>query len=534
MLGAPATLNKRWLVAILLLALAARLGLFHAAPRAAVFLTDDSNGYWELSRSMDRFGYLRWRYEPEIFRTPGYPVFLRGAQSLEGLTQSFQSVANEDRMIDLAVLLQIVLDVALVGLTCCLGARIACPKAGLVAGFLQAISPLAIGASCRILSDSLYAFAFTIAVLLMVAHLQTGRWRTLIASAIVLGAACYVRPVAQLMAPLFAIAAALSCRGHLARAWRGRLALADSRTGPVSAAGIPMNIGTVRAGKIPTYVGTTRSDAPPDAEPPGEHLPWPRRLLSRLAPACMFLFLFAGCIAPWIVRNVRQADYWGFSSVFGDTLFQFAVPDTLRTTHLFIDPNDPRAHHAESFNRLNLASIERGGFSFERGETPGDKARDRQELAIRVILTHLWAYAKLHAKGCLAFWLPSTDVLEVANMIVGGRGTLGVLHREGLWPAVNHYFGGSWFPIVLAVPIALFTLVQYLAAALGLWRGGRRTHWRIPREVTLLLLLVLFSCLVSGTTGVPRFRVPVEPILNVAAAAGILCLKRRSPGEGEA
>jgi hypothetical protein len=180
-------------------------------------------------------------------------------------------------------------------------------------------------------------------------------------------------------------------------------------------------------------------------------------------------------------------------------------------------------------------------------------------------------------------------VLEVAGLTTGGKGTLDVLHRQGLWAAVRHYFGDNTKAMWLAGAMLLVPLVRYagvLMLVLGKlplpWRRGGQAStpgrrgdaetrglpaeasakvghgegmgngdWlrngtlsavsvpvpvshagRRPAmgaEVWLCLLLVLVAFLLPGPAGHPRFRVPVEPILSVAAAAGwaLLAARRR-------
>jgi hypothetical protein len=275
------------------------------------------------------------------------------------------------------------------------------------------------------------------------------------------------------------------------------------------------------------------------------------RITARTARVVLFLALFAACIAPWVIRNGVRANYWGFSSVFGDTLFHFSAPEVMGHLPLAdqvegfaqvfaTQPGRPPSFAAEDAQIPSTFEVPRDSSSWSGwldrlGEplrrdaniTVGAAARWRQRKALEIISCYPWTYARLHAKGCLAFWLPSTDVLEIAGLTRGGKGTLGVLHEKGPWAAAKNYFGDDWRAIALAVPIALFTLVQYLGGVLGSLRGARRARWRVPAECWLLVLIVLASCLASGTTGVPRFRVPVEPIINLAAAAGLLALFRR-------
>jgi hypothetical protein len=370
-------------------------------------------------------------------------------------------------------------------------------RVGLLAGLLQTLSPLAVGSSCRILSDSLYAFGFTAAVVLAVGFLRSGKGWLLIGAAAALGISCYVRPVALLLTPVFALV---------------------------------MLYRHTSSSSVNSFVG---------------------RIWLRIRPSLAFLAVFVAFIAPWVIRNGVEAEYWGFSSVFGDTLAGFAVRDVV----LQVDANGSHSlARLQEFYRTGRWGIWEGAYEAmppdeyarQLGNSLGEQARLRERRALEIIFAHPWIYAKLHAKGCMAFWLPGTDVLEIAGLTTGNRGTLEVLHKDGLWAATKLYFGDSGWAIALAVPIALFTLVQYLAGLLCVGRGLRGAFRAklgtapIPAgqgqsPVLLLALIAVVSCLVSGTTGTPRFRVPVEPILNIAAAAGIMGLlaRWRKPHAGQ-
>jgi hypothetical protein len=507
-------MKKSHLIFVLLLALAVRAQLFLAGTKnQSGFFTRDSESYLVLAEAI-RFGRefapdYSDRNPPEIFRTPGYPAFIAADESaflaVDRLWDHRPAQDYFDAFLLSVIASQVVIDVLLVGLTCWLGAKLVGAGVGLLAGLLQALSPLAIGASCRYLSDSLYAFVFTAAILFMVAHLQRGRWWSLLAAALALGAACYVRPVAQTLAPVFALVL-LFFRSPRFPADRVR----------------PLGATTTSPCQDPAVVGGCGQQRRNARHP----------ILRRCMTALLFLVIFGACIAPWIVRNGVRADYWSFSSVFGDTLYGFAAKEVAQVA----DPEAAaRLAGQDSYHRGILDAPP--GNSPAREASPGVLARWRQKEALAIISAHPWTYAQLHAKGCLAFWLPGTDALEIVGLTTGNRGTLDVLHKDGLWAATKHYFGDDWKAIALAVPIAIFTLVQYLGGILCVWwglRGRFRAHVRIAPAVWLLVLIVIVSCLVSGTTGTPRFRVPVEPILNVAAAAGIVGLFRRKDGEKSA
>lgn len=488
-------MDKRWqaliLAVILLLALKVRMGLFLSASGGGAFQTPDTEHYVNLASAIlddKAFARYSWRTQspPEIFRTPGYPVFIIGGQEAGetlGLWGPYQSV----------VFCQLILDVALVGLTFWLGLLLVAPWAGLVAALLQAISPLAVASSCRLVSDSLYALCFTASLVLLIKYMRSGRWWMLAASGVVLGLSCYVRPVAIVMAGVI---------GFFLLLWRGR---------------------KIGEGLAPVSADGARS-ANPQAEEKGIPSPverWGKTVLSRFGRAGIFVGVFLACLAPWVLRNIRVADYYGFSSFSSDAMYSFAAADVIARTE-GIDGQTGR-------DRLKRDADE---YAERPGVTVGDAARWRQRKAWEIIGQDPWLYAKIHAKGCLGFWLPgATDVLEIAGLTQGNRDTLEVLKTRGLGAAIEHYFGDNVRAIALAAPMVAFTLVQYVAALICAARGVRR---KVPLEAWMLAAIVLVSSALPGPFGLPRYRLPVEPILNIAAAVGLLAfvslLRRRWAG----
>lgn len=400
-------------------------------------LTPDSRDYLTLSESLADWGFVR-QWEAEIFRTPGYPLFLR-------------AFGAPPRMTALLVA-QILLDVGLVFLAWLL-ARQWCPRLALPAAVLQALSPLAMAYSLRVLSDSLYAFVFTLALLLFVRLWKTGRQRYLWYSAGMLAVAMYVRPVAWVMAVLFG-AALLFCPGR----WK-------------HAAG--------------------------------------------------FLAVFVAGLAPWVVRNAYQAGYAGFSSFAGDAMYFFAAPDVLAHSR-DATPRDT------ALLRREFREADQRWRQEQSSPTPGENARWRLGRAMEVIGEHPGEYAALHLRGTLGFWLPgATDVLEVACVAEGNQGTVDVLHREGLIAAMKHYFASAPAAAALAVPLVLLWLGRMVGVILAGVFALRSKRWV---RAWLPAAVVIISAILCGPFGLPRYRLPVVPILSIAACWGwaeLLRLKRQ-------
>ena len=135
----------------------------------------------------------------------------------------------------------------------------------------------------------------------------------------------------------------------------------------------------------------------------------------RFRRAGVFAGIFLACLAPWALRNAVVADYYGFSSFATDSAFKFSAP---RVT---------AAEEGKTTNEAkNALEIEEFRYITEEPSlSVGALAHWRARRAREVILSHPGTFAKIHVKGCGAFFLPgATDVLETAGVARGQRGTL--------------------------------------------------------------------------------------------------------------
>jgi len=341
-------------------------------------------------------------------------------------------------------------------------------------------------------------FMLIAAVVLLLRHFSAGRWWSLLSAALVMGVSCYVRPVGFAFSAVMALVIFCSRRstGILPVSTRAVSALAE--TGE-STGETPV----VLMGKMPMLR--------------------PRRLLRTLA----FVAVIASCVAPWVARNAIVADYWGFSSFATDSMYWYSAAE-IEARQQGVPVEQVREQFDEAESRAPVAADlatrpEMGTAPCDL--TPGGLARYRWAKACEIIFAHPWQYAEIHLRGDAAFWLPgATEALEVMGYTSGGKGTLDVLHRQGIVAAAKHYFGGNTTAMVLAGVMVGILLIRYLGVVLcGLWR------LRLSKMTAggwLCVLLVVTACLLPGPANHPRFRVPVEPILSVAAAIGYLGLRQ--------
>ena len=459
---------------ILVVALAARAALLRSAfavnnsylarphpeqPVAGSF-TADSGAYWVLAWAL-REGHFAYGV-PEVFRTPGYSAFI--AAIIVAMQRGLSDPSAAPVLTEAVISAQMLIDLHLVFLTYLLGRWVLSHRVGLMAAFFQATSPLAVAAPCRFLSDSLFAFLLTAAVLLFVRHAKTSGWWSLLASAAVLGIACYVRPIGLPMAGIFA------------------LALLVERA----------------------------------------------RLLRRAANAAAFAAILAVLIAPWVARNIAVADFYGFSSVQAEGMYFYDAAETLavKEGRSVDEVRDELRQSASFFPKPS------GLF-----RTQGARVRLMQRRAWEIFRENPGTFLWVHLRGTVAFWLPgATEVLEIAGATSGQKGTLEVLHRQGLAAAARHYFGGEAGAMWAAVGMSGITLLRYAGLVLlGVsWLRGRLRRKSaagdpqsaiLSSPASLLILfvgLIVVSWLLPGPAAHPRFRVPVEPLLSIAAAAGWL------------
>jgi hypothetical protein len=224
---------------------------------------------------------------------------------------------------------------------------------------------------------------------------------------------------------------------------------------------------------------------------------------------------------PWVIRNGLGYGYWGFSSVGRVNRVAYEAASTVSA----VEGVSLEAARERLARRIERRSPQRTG--------PVELRPAGRRVALEVLGEHTGTWLAVRMKGSAATLLPGvTEAMEVGGQTTGQRGTLDVLHRRGLLAAIGHYFGGKWWLVILATPLVLVLLGRYALAALAAVRGlpGSWAGW-------MLGMIVVWLTLAGGTASTPRFRVPMDPIISVAAGAGLAWLIRRRRlrgGEDEA
>jgi 4-amino-4-deoxy-L-arabinose transferase-like glycosyltransferase len=446
-------MGKRGIWIILGVALLLRAALLLASwNEPEHFFTPDSHDYNLLAHNLLQSGDFTRTGQPELFRTPLYPCFLAAMYWL-----------SHDH-VQLAVAVQIVIDVIGCLLVYVLGRQLCSQRVGLAAAAIQAVSPVAIVGAVRILSEGLFAFCLIASLVLLVRLFRQSHGPcapyTLrptpyalhaLAAGGVLGLGCLIRPIGLPLAFIVAIVLLI-------------------------------------------------------ARPRQWHL------------AGLFLLGSLCLVGPWMIRNQTQTRYGQLAGV-GDYNLFFCNAVVLLNAYPDLPLNEEQ-------QRLLELKKKYPDWPTGQPEYLNDPAflRTCRQQGVALILAHPLRYTWVHFKTAWNIFLPAaTDVLEVLGITSGGKGTLAVLQQQGLIAAIRHYFGGQFWPLLLCGPMILITLAKY---ALGLRCAFRSSRLHMPAAWWLLFIVFLYLAFTPGPVALPRFRVPIAPLISLAAAAGLM-LKRR-------
>ncbi len=240
--------------------------------------------------------------------------------------------------------------------------------------------------------------------------------------------------------------------------------------------------------------------------------------------AAIFLVGTLCAVGPWIARNELKTGYGQLSGV-GDYNLFYCNAQVLLDAY----PDLPLNVEQEWLLHVKHTYPDWPTGEPEYLNDPVFLRACRQQ-GSALILAHPLRYAWVHFKTSWNIFLPAaTDVLEVLGVTSGGKGTLAVLQQRGIVAAVRHYFGGQLWPMLLSIPMILITLGLYVLALKGLWQHARL---HMPATWWLLLIAFVYLAFTPGPVALPRFCVPLAPLISLAAGAGLVLGRKALTTEG--
>lgn len=241
----------------------------------------------------------------------------------------------------------------------------------------------------------------------------------------------------------------------------------------------------------------------------------------RLSAALVFACVFAGLLAPWVVRNYIRYDYPAFSSAGAYNLY--AWPEA--SIKAALSGQSVGQVHAE----LGFGNNDEQYFVRHPEQREWKLGRVYSYMAseaLRTIAAHPLLYARIHLKGCTIVMLdPNRSGMWQMGFFSSNNLHLGqILNRNSL----------ATYPLSVAVfaTLGLELFLYYAAAVLGL-------RSLAPTTSVLIVLMIAYFVVVSGMPlAEARYRVPFMPLICIAASPAVAQLaswfrKRKSSAPPE-
>ena len=230
-----------------------------------------------------------------------------------------------------------------------------------------------------------------------------------------------------------------------------------------------------------------------------------RKKLFYSAVTCLIFFVI---LFPWIARNHAIGAGWRLDASSASTMVHNAAAVESVVTQ---NSGEELRHRYEETFKLEFESEP---FKYR---IAGARMDHIESEMTDKILEHPFLYAYLTLRP----WVFLPDVptlLENQGVTQTERGTFDVLNREGIFAAVRHYFDGNGGALAATIPLLLTVLVLYLAAAAGWIAMIRKKQWLMA---FLLIGFGLYYTLLTGPVQMPRYQLPVLPVLAFFAAIAL-------------
>ena len=251
------------------------------------------------------------------------------------------------------------------------------------------------------------------------------------------------------------------------------------------------------------------------------------RIALRYSAVTIVVFLIT--ISPWLYRNLKT---FGYLSLSTSGQYNLLVLD--------VTPMEMSRRHLDRETVKQELLAEADEMMDNAGKNPSELNRFQvaeywNRLARRYIADNPTAFAHGYLLGVsnLFLNLGTTDygrTLGLKPMQVDFLQDMNVLGRLRAFMKE-----AGMARLLIAAPIAIFLLLSYLGAALGVIVSWRIYDWR---NILLVLLFGLYFVLVTGPAGLARFKLPSIPFYLAFSAIGYsfvytkLLVRKHAQGDG--
>lgn len=234
-------------------------------------------------------------------------------------------------------------------------------------------------------------------------------------------------------------------------------------------------------------------------------LSWKKKTL------CSFLFLlvFWMTITPWMVRNAARDAGFCIDVNTGAMLHQNGAMLLAE-----VNNSDFESEKAKLLKNLDQLFSDTTRFPTEKS-----KVDYRKKEYSRLIMQNPFIWLKQQFQWKIL--LPDVPTgFEIMGLTSAGRGTMGVLAKDGLWAAVNHYFDGKIYLPLFFLPFLIPTVLTYLGCLYQLLTDIKNIRTKFY-ELVLFLAFVEYYLFLPGAITAPRYQIPALPLAVTLAAVGL-------------
>ena len=230
----------------------------------------------------------------------------------------------------------------------------------------------------------------------------------------------------------------------------------------------------------------------------------------KLKAILSFILVISFVVGIWSFRNYNKYGRFQVTTHSGWTLlFYYTSFTKQRITNENIDTI--RTHFQQEADSIG----------FRKSKNMFDQAAIYKEVASNYITKHKGVYLLTNLQGCVNMFLA-----------IGNKGMATTLGWNASAPKesfavitpqrILQNFTSSTRETILGLIIVLFLAVQYIGALIGLFKLFIARKYM---AVTLIILTVMYFAGVSGVLGTYRFKLPVVPLICIAAGYGYANLK---------
>ena len=214
----------------------------------------------------------------------------------------------------------------------------------------------------------------------------------------------------------------------------------------------------------------------------------------------------------WAYRNHNAYNHWQLTAHGGWTLLMFNTSLT-----------EARLVH-ENIDTLRMEFQKQAdSMGFRKSKDIFVQSEMYQKLATNYIAKHKAMYVLTNLQGCFNMFF-SIGNLGMAKTFGWTDATPDRNFADVTTKKVIQNFTADWRQTILGIVILLILIVEYIGAAIGIIKLIRARNFML---LALLFLSIGYFCAVTGILGNYRFKLPVVPLICMAAGYGYVNQKEK-------